>query len=183
MFSCTFSLICSFKPMSLFTFCYSGLPSSTAVLLCTMIEVLLKLRLHWSVLKANLVCWCVAPGGLGRQQPWVPAAAGEGAPAAVPPIPVPEAERQLTPALWVRQPARGPRLRPQHGNLRRTQEQLGNGFNTKESVCGVGAQQWLKSLCASDQDIVSSNTSADGGKTGRIKRIYPYGIKNCINKM
>lgn len=43
--------------------------------------------------------FCVAPGGLGLQRRRVPAAAGEGAPAAVPPVPVPEAKRQLTPAL------------------------------------------------------------------------------------
>lgn len=93
-----------------------------------------------SVLKS--VCWCVAPGSLGRRRPRVPASAGKGAPAAVPPVPVPETKRQLTSAVRVRQPARGPRLQTQHGDLRWTQEQLGNAKKTAGGI-GAVAQQFM----------------------------------------
>jgi len=65
----------------------------------------------------------LGPVGLGGSR--MPAAAGEGAPPAVPPLPVPTAARKLQAALRVRQSAGGSQLRPQHGDLRRTQEQLG----------------------------------------------------------
>lgn len=53
------------------------------------------------------------------------APAGEGAHPAVSPLPVPAPARELQAALRVRQPAGGSQLRPQHGDLCRAEEQLG----------------------------------------------------------
>lgn len=111
------------------------------------------------------MCFGVASGGLGLQQLRVPVTAGEGATAAVPPVPVPEAERKLAPAVRVRQPAGGPELWTQHGDIRRAQEQLGNILNThtqKKNARWNGIGKWLSRLCASAQNVVRLNTNTEG---------------------
>lgn len=84
-------------------------------------------------------CVSSAPGPVGRRRPGVLAAAGQGAHPAVPPLPVPASARELQAALRVRQPAGGPQLRPQHGDLRRAQEQLGeeDAVKVKEFCSGL----------------------------------------------
>lgn len=66
-----------------------------------------------------------APGPVGCWEPWMFAPAGEGTHPAVSPLPVPASARELQAALWVRQPAGGSQLWPQHGDLCRAEEQLG----------------------------------------------------------
>lgn len=66
-----------------------------------------------------------ALGPVGCWEPRMFAPAGEGAYPAVPPVPVPASARKLQAALWVWQPAGGSQLWPQHGDLCRTEEQLG----------------------------------------------------------
>lgn len=78
-----------------------------------------------SISHVSAVISTPAPGPVGCWEPWMFAPAGEGTHPAVSPLPVPASARELQAALWVRQPAGGSQLWPQHGDLCRPEEQLG----------------------------------------------------------
>lgn len=97
-------------------------------------KICVLIILTWKTKSMSYASFLVSTSALSPVGCWEPrmsAPAGEGAYPAVPPLPVPASARKLQAAVWVWQPAGGSQLWPQHGDLCRTQEQLGRQLSVQ----------------------------------------------------